>query len=195
MAFRLKESDCKTLESLAEHRMLTVAQIAALFQKNKQAIWRRLSELEKEGLINTDKREFGCGRGQPEIVLSLSRGGLDVLREKGLIGTDVPYENVLSDKINCPDHQFMLNWFRIHLNHVTGLLPQLSSKFMAHNLPFLPQYPAGRPIICFLHSAHAQNLSHNQCCRVTGIFKSLTIRLFYESCVILSPFLSWILVF
>jgi DNA-binding PadR family transcriptional regulator len=147
MAFRFKESDCKILESIAEHRMLTVNQIAMLFRKNKQSIWRRLRELERAELINADKREFGRGRGRPEIVLSLSESGLDVLREKGLIDTDVPYENVLLDKINCPDHQFMLNWFRIYLNQVTGLLPQLSTKFLTHNSPFLPRDPAGRPII------------------------------------------------
>ena len=35
MSFRLIEKDCKTLERIAEYRMLTVSQIAAMFHKSR----------------------------------------------------------------------------------------------------------------------------------------------------------------
>ena len=38
MSFRLIEKDCKTLECIAEYRMLTLSQIAAMFHKKCQEI-------------------------------------------------------------------------------------------------------------------------------------------------------------
>jgi len=38
MAFRLKTSDYKTLESIAEYRIITTIQIAALLGRNRQSI-------------------------------------------------------------------------------------------------------------------------------------------------------------
>ena len=51
MAFRRIEKDCETLKSIAEYRILTVSQIAAMFHKNRQVVRRRLRELEEKGLI------------------------------------------------------------------------------------------------------------------------------------------------
>ena len=44
MSFRLIEKDFMTLGHIADYRMLTVSQIAAIFHKNKQAVRRRLRE-------------------------------------------------------------------------------------------------------------------------------------------------------
>ena len=147
MAFRLKTSDYKTLESIAEYRIITTVQIAALLGRNRQSIWRRLRELEKHELLRVTQREFGRRRGRPEIVLSLSEHGVDVLKEKGVIGADVKYEAVIGDKIHCRDHQLMLNWFRIHLNHVEKVLPNLNIRFLAYSSPFLQRNTAGYSII------------------------------------------------
>ena len=94
MAFRLRERDCITLECLADYRILTVPQLAAIFRKNKQVIRRRFADLEKEGFIEVIKRDFGRARGLSENLLGLTKRGVDVLREKILIGRDVPNENV-----------------------------------------------------------------------------------------------------
>jgi len=147
MAFRLKASDYQTLVSIAECRLVTVTQITTLLNKKKQAIWRRLRELEKQGFLQMDQREFGHGRGRPEKVLSLSKLGVDVLKEKKLMDSDRPYEAVTADKIYCPDHQLMLNWFRIHLYQLENVLPKLSIRFWADSSPFLPKNSGGFPII------------------------------------------------
>jgi DNA-binding transcriptional ArsR family regulator len=139
MPFRLKEDDCKTLECIAEYRMLTVTQIAAILHKSRQVVRRRLSDLEKEGLIEVIGREFGRGRGRPENSLGLSELGVDVLKDKGLFNQDVPYEKVCADCLFCTDHQLLLNWFRIHLNQVEKVVPRVSVKLFAHNSPFLPK--------------------------------------------------------
>ena len=126
MAFRLRDTDCETLVCLAEHRMLTLTQIALLVQKNKKALWRRLRGLEKQQLVVLNKRELGKARGRPESVLSFSKAGVELLKAKGLINAIAPYEKVTAEKIHCRDHQLMLNWFRIHLNLVKRLLPRHS---------------------------------------------------------------------
>ena len=41
MSFRLIGKDCETLENIAEYRILTVSQIAAMFHKNRQVVRRR----------------------------------------------------------------------------------------------------------------------------------------------------------
>jgi len=143
MSFRLKENDCRTLEVIAEYRMLTVTQIAALLYKSRQVVRRRLNDLEKVGLIEVTGREFGRGRGRPENSLGLTKHGVDILKDKGLLSQDIPHEKVCDDCLFCTDHQLLLNWFRIHLNHVGMVLPRINVKFFAHNSLFLPKGQGG----------------------------------------------------
>ncbi|MBC8469075.1 MAG: replication-relaxation family protein [Planctomycetes bacterium] len=146
MAFRLRERDCVTLECLADYRILTVPQLAAIFRKNKQVIRRRFADLEKEGFIEVIKSDFGRARGRPENLLGLTERGVDVLREKILIGSDMPYENVSPVSNRLIDHQLLLNWFRIHLNEIDKVEPRPTLQFWAYNSPFVPREPDGRII-------------------------------------------------
>jgi hypothetical protein len=91
--------------------------------------------------------EFGRGRGRPENSLGLAEEGIDVLKERGLFGQDVPYEKVLGDSLFASDHQLLLNWFRIHLKGIERVLPRLSTKVFAQNSPFLPKGQDGRLLI------------------------------------------------
>ena len=143
MSFRLKEADCKTLACLADFRMLTVTQLAAIFQKSGHAVRRRIRGLEEEGLVEVIGHEYGRGRGRPESSLGLTEQGVDILREKGLIDRTVPCDKVVADGIFCAGHQLLLNWFRIHLAQVERVLPRLTVKFLAHNSPYFPQGPDG----------------------------------------------------
>ena len=147
MSFRLREIDCRTLKCLAEYRILTVPQFTAIFQKNKQVVRRRFGDLEKEGLIEAVKREFGRARGRPENLFGLTEYGVNVLKEKEIMGGDVPYEKVTGANICCVEHQLLLNWFRIHLNQIEKVLPRLSVKFLAYNSPLLAKGPGGRIFI------------------------------------------------
>ena len=146
MAFRLRENDCKSLEYLADYRILTVPQIAAIFQKDKQVIRRRFGELEKEGFIEVIRREFGRSRGRPENLVGLTERGTDIVREKYLAGKDIPYENIGPVSTRLIDHQLLMNWFRIHLNCVKTAQPRLSIRFLAYNSPFVQREPDGRII-------------------------------------------------
>jgi len=147
MTFRLKTTDCNILECLAEYRVLTVSQVAALFHKSQQVIRRRLHDLEGGGLVEVVGSELGRGRGRPENSLGLAERGIDVLKERGLLGQDVPYDKVLGDCLFGADHQLLLNWFRIHLMEIERVLPRLSIKVLAQNSPFLPKVLDGRILI------------------------------------------------
>jgi hypothetical protein len=147
MPLRLKTTDCDILKCLAEHRILTVSQVAAVFHKGRQVIRRRLNDLEEGGFVGVVGSEFGRGRGRPENSLGLTEGGIDVLKERGLLGQDIPYEKVLGDCLFAAGHQLLLNWFRIHLKEVERVLPRLSIKVLAQNSPFLPKAQDSRIFI------------------------------------------------
>jgi hypothetical protein len=147
MSFRLKTTDCNILECFAEYRVLTVSQVASLFHKSKQAIRRRLRDLEERDLVEVVGTEFGRGRGRPENSLGLTEHGIDVLKERGMLGQDVTYDKVLGDSLFAKDHQLMVNWFRIHLKEVERLLPRVNINILAQNSPFLPKGQDGRMLI------------------------------------------------
>lgn len=147
MTLRLKTTDCEILKYLAEYRLLTVSQVAAVFHKSRQVIRRRLRDLEEGGLVEVVGSELGRGRGRPEGSLGLTDQGIDVLKEKGLLGQDVPYDKVLGDCLFAASHQILLNWFRIHLKEVERILPRLNIKVLAQESPFLPKAQDGRTFI------------------------------------------------
>lgn len=147
MSFRLKATDCSILECLAEHRVLTVTQVAAIFHESQQVLRRRLHDLEEERLVEVVGSELGRARGRPENSLGLTGRGLDLLKERGVLGQDVPYEKVLGDSLFGADHQLLVNWFRIHLVKVERVQLRLSVKVVAQNSPFLPKGGDGRPLI------------------------------------------------
>ena len=147
MSFRLKTADCNILECLAEHKVLTVSQVAAIFHKSRQVMRRRLHDLEERGLVEVVGTEFGRGRGRPENSLGLTERGIDVLKEKTLLAGDIPYDKVLGDSLFAKDHQLLVNWFRIHLKEVERVLPSVSIKVFAQNSPFIPTGQDGRIVI------------------------------------------------
>ncbi len=147
MSFRLKETDCKTLECLADHRVLTVSQIAAIFRKSKQVIRRRLHDLEGGGLVEVVGSEFGRGRGRPEKSLGLTERGADLLKDKGLLDKNVGYENVQGDCLFGAEHQLLLNWFRIHVKQIEQTQPRLTVRLLSHNSPFQPNSRNGKILI------------------------------------------------
>lgn len=138
MTFRLASTDCEILKAIAECRLLTVPQVAALLSRSPKRLSTRIHELAVEGLLEELTRGRGQRRGRPERVLSLRERAVEVLKERGFIDDQVPCEAVVGDQIRCPGHQLLLNWARVHLGHVERILPRLSVRFLAHNSPFVP---------------------------------------------------------
>jgi len=146
MAFRLQKGDHDIVKHLAEYRILSVSQLAAVFRKSKQVIRRRCRELKLQGVVKTNN-EFGQSFGRPESLFGLTERGIDLLRDKGLVGRDVLYKHVGPVSNRLIDHQLLMNWFRIHLNEIDKVEPRPTHKFWAYNSPFIPRKEGGSSII------------------------------------------------
>ncbi|MBC8453503.1 replication-relaxation family protein [PVC group bacterium] len=142
MAFRLQKGDHEIVKHLAEYRILSVPQLAAVFRKGKQVMRRRCRELKLHGVVKANN-EFGQSFGRPESLFGLTERGVDLLRDKGLIGKDVPYENVGPVSNRLINHQLLLNWFRIHLHEIDKVEPRPTLKFWSYSSPFVPRKEDG----------------------------------------------------
>lgn len=147
MTSELKEKDSEILKTIAEHRILTSGQMTVLLGRNKQALRRKLSELENQGHLLAQLHELGHGRGRPDRLFSLTKQGIDILKSQGILAEKTPYEKVLAESISAVDHQLMVNWFRIHLGYLEKLLNRIKVRFLSDNSPFLPEDEYGH---CFI---------------------------------------------
>jgi len=143
MSFRFRQADCEVLKCLAEYRMLTMGQLAAVLGKGIQTVRRRLRDFGRQELLVKIGQESGRKRGRPESLVALTRQGVHLLKEKGLIDRNVQDERIVLDNLCGVDHQVLLNWFRIHLMQVERVMPGLRIKFLSHNSPFLPNPTRG----------------------------------------------------
>jgi len=134
MALRLNKKDRKILSLIAEHKILTVSQLAALTQRSRQVIRRRLRLFLGENLVFTRMRGYGRGAGRPEDIIFLTEKGVMLLRN----------EEIISDHVTCTteneidnfpiDHQLLSNWFHIHLIHVEAAISQLTVQSLDSSL-------------------------------------------------------------
>jgi len=146
VTFLLNKNDLALLSSIAESRILTPTQIAAIQQKRKQVVRRRLRALERAGLIRSDNGAFGRSRGRPEKQISLTDTSADLLRSKFSELKELPIDKLTADKLRCVDHQLLINWFRIHLRHIEQIIPQLAVRFSSAICPFMPAGQISNPV-------------------------------------------------
>jgi len=133
--FRLRNVDIQLLEDIAEYRLMTISQLTELLGRNRQSLWRRLGDLEKQSLLQTQQRQWGRQRGRPEVMVKLSLQGWDALkRHRPSLTIN---EKMIAKEITCQDHQLLLNWFRIQLLGIQKRIPPLTATFLAHSSPLL----------------------------------------------------------
>lgn len=147
MAFTFQKQDYEFIKYLAEYRILSATQLAAVFRKSEAVIRRRCRELKKEGIIKATNNKLVQDYGRPKSLFGLTERGVDLLRDNGLIGKDVLYENVGPVSNRLIDHQLLMNWFRIHLNEIDKVEPRPTLKFWSYNSPFVPRKEDGSLII------------------------------------------------
>ena len=136
MTFRLRKTDCDVLMTVAEFRFLTVTQLAVLFNKNRQAISRRLAEIRDARLLKSEPHQLGHNRGRPEMLYSITDEAVGCLRKWAHISQDLRVEDLVLETLSCPVHQILLNWFRLNLRSVERKVPRLRIQFLAYNSPF-----------------------------------------------------------
>ena len=147
MPTKLNKNDRELLASLAEYRLLTVSQIAALCAVGKPAARKRVGKLTNAALAMERTPAVPSGRGRPERWVSLTERGIDLLRADGILGRSVPSNEAAADGIRCAEHLLAINWFRIHLVHLERSLPRLSVTFLSSESPFLERGPDGRHFV------------------------------------------------
>jgi hypothetical protein len=146
MSLKLQDRDYEFIKHFAEYRILSVSQLAAVLRRSEQVIRRRCREFKRNAIIKTNN-DFGQTPGRPKGLFGLTERGVDLLRDKGLIGRDVLYENVGPMSNRLIDHQLLMNWFRIHLNEIDKVETKPTLKFWAYNSSFVPRKKDGSSII------------------------------------------------
>lgn len=107
----------------------------------KPAARNRVGKLTNAGLAKERTPAFTSGRGRPERWVSLTERGIDWLRVEGVLGNNVPHDEVAADGIRCADHLLAANWFRIHLVHMERTISRLSVTFLSRTSALLKQGP------------------------------------------------------
>ncbi len=180
---RLTKSDIILLKITAEHRLLTVEQAAWIADRPRQSVYRAYQRLMDQEWVQTASKYVGQNRGRPKVLMGVTEGGIDVLQEKGILPTEIPSDRVIGSNIHCPGHQVLMNWFRIFLQYSQKVLPSVSTRFIAHNSPFIPCDPAGRSIISnvvSLEEGKERVFIPDGVLSITDKNRNLTILLFLE---------------
>ena len=85
MGNQRSKKDILVLKSLAEYRILSVRQMAALHFSSLQMARRKRRELEEKGLIEIIHRGFGKSGGRPEGLIYITKGGIARLQKERIL--------------------------------------------------------------------------------------------------------------
>ena len=127
MDSKLNKGDKQILYFIALYRILTVSQLAALTQRSRQVIRRRLRHLSGENLIINRIRGYGRSSGRPEEIILLAEKSAGILKDEGL-SESIPLISPKNIDAIAVDHDLLINWFYIHLIQVENSIPDLTIK-------------------------------------------------------------------
>ena len=127
MDSRINKGDKQILSFIALYRILTVSQLAALTQRSRQVIRRRLRHLSGENLIINRIRGYGRSSGRPEEIILLAEKSAGILKDEGL-SESIPLISLKNIDAIAVDHDLLINWFYIHLIQVENSIPDLTIK-------------------------------------------------------------------
>jgi hypothetical protein len=125
------------LQIIAEYRIMTSPQLAALLSRSKKGVRDRVGKLIAQCLLTETARGRGQHRGRPERIVYLSKSAVTILKDRGFINPQIPLDDMIGGNLRCQNHQLLLSWVRIHLNHIETIVPRLKIRFLTHNSPFL----------------------------------------------------------
>lgn len=126
MDLRLNKGDKEILSFIALYRILTVSQIAALTQRSRQVIRRRLRSFSGEDLIITRMRGFGRSSGRPEEIIFLADKAARIFKDEALFSESIPLISPKNIDAIAVDHDLLINWFFIHLIQLEKTITDLT---------------------------------------------------------------------
>ncbi len=144
---QVRSKDIILLHFLAEYRVLTIQQIAAVFEITPRAARKRIDKLHSEKLISVMPMNFNQGKGRPENLITIKKAGIKVLYEKKIIDQKITPERIIFEDYSRITHELYVNWFRIHLNYLEKQLSDINTDFISATTPFLRLRKDGSPII------------------------------------------------
>ena len=131
MGLRINSHDIELLLSLAEHRVLTANHLAALHGRNVPALRRRLRVLARVGLVRASDGGLVERPGRPERLYSLMEDGSQLLRERGMLAASAALDDTTGRGVRHLRHLLAVNDFRVHLELVQRLVPDLAVQFLS----------------------------------------------------------------
>ena len=137
------QNDLDLLTILAEHRAVTLHQLALLLNRSQKSLGRRMKQLRGKGFIQAIPRPLGRKRGRPENVLLLTANGAELLLKQLGDSRDLSMDDLAGSPTGDIDHTLLINWVRIGLQGITDRISSLNTVFLASNSPFLPKLPDG----------------------------------------------------
>jgi len=89
-------------------------------------------------------RVYGRGLGRPEELNVLTEKGRKLLQDEGILSVDIAdITDKTTDSIFI-DHDFLVNWFRIHLLQIERVIPNLSVHYLTPHSSTLIQSKGDR---------------------------------------------------
>jgi len=138
---KLLKKDYNLLRCITAFRILTVSQIAALNQRSRQVIRRRLRELRKKGLVSIQHQICTDKTGRPENIVLLTLRGYDLAKKNDRIGKMNILENKAIDSY-CINHDLLVNWVIIALLQMKRQLLNVQLYFLT---PYYSSIEKGSP--------------------------------------------------
>ena len=130
------------IRTVAECRVLTTGQLAALEFGSEQAARRAVRSMVSQELLHLGYDRLGRQRGRPEQLLSLKPAAVQALKDAGILPKDADPEDAQAGPLeDLLDHQIMLNWVRIAVQELLKARPDFGAAFVSSTSPFRTQVP------------------------------------------------------
>ena len=182
---RFDRRDLELLSTIADYRVMTFDQIAALTERHPKRIQSRVFELQKQGGIAKSKRRGPAAPGQREALVSIAPGGFAILREAKVLRSDAVEKDVTLAGLPQVEHQLLLNWVRIHWAGIERLHPALKVRLVPHSSPAphlgdAPPNGAARPVPVFIRSEGGEVIVPDAVATIRDTERAMTVLFFLE---------------
>ena len=128
----------RLLGTIADHRVVTVKQLALIEDRNPKSLHHSLKNLEEQRLIVATARNAASGPGRQEKLVSLADEGYQLLSRGEVLPPETQARDVTLAGLPHVEHQLLLNWVRIHWRRIPEVCPVLRTRFVPHSSPIAP---------------------------------------------------------
>jgi len=134
MKWQISKRDVQILITLADYEILTVSQLATLFFPSRQMTRKKIRELRSRDLVELRSPGIGSTQGRPESLVALTSDGFRVVRRSKDDGDNPVPSRPVTVHSHDTAHHIVINWLRIHVDHMGHQLQGLSAHFAPPSL-------------------------------------------------------------